>query len=116
MSESFELIVKPWGSEELIEVNGNYVLKKLQMNKGHRCSLQYHRVKHETIYVLVGQLQVSTGTSQESIENLILSAGDSLVIKPGVIHRMEALEASEYLEASTPELDDVVRLSDDYKR
>ena len=29
---------------------------------------------------------------------------------------MEAIEDSIYLEASTPEMDDVVRLEDDYKR
>ena len=42
-----KIIQKPWGQEELIEVNANYMLKKLTMKKGHRCSLQYHNIKKE---------------------------------------------------------------------
>ena len=45
------VIKKPWGQEELIEINNNYVVKRLTMNKGHQCSLQYHEEKHDTIYV-----------------------------------------------------------------
>ena len=47
MNKNF--IKKPWGSEELISNNKNYVLKRLFMKKGHRCSLQYHKKKHETV-------------------------------------------------------------------
>ena len=35
---------------------------------------------------------------------------------PGEIHTIEALEDSDVLEVSTPEVDDVVRLSDSYGR
>ena len=41
-------IIKPWGSEELLEVNSEYVMKRLYMKKGHQCSLQYHEEKSET--------------------------------------------------------------------
>ena len=59
MSKNF--ISKPWGSEELIEVNENYVVKKLYMKKGHQCSLQYHENKHETVYVLDGEIKLTVG-------------------------------------------------------
>ena len=39
------LILKPWGSERILEKNKNYVLKKLEMKKNKRCSLQYHKKK-----------------------------------------------------------------------
>ena len=43
--------------------------------------------------------------------------GDILVIKPKEVHRMKAIdEDCVYLESSTTELDDVVRLEDDYRK
>lgn len=107
---------KPWGREELIEHNDKYVMKKLVMNKGHACSLQYHEYKHETMYILSGKLKITFGNSEEELEEKILNPDDSIVIPVGVIHRAEALEDSVYLESSTPELDDVIRLKDDYNR
>jgi len=46
----------------------------------------------------------------------LLQPGDSMRIRPGTIHRMVALTDCDVLEASTPELDDVVRLEDRYGR
>ena len=109
-------IDKPWGKEELIEVNDRYIMKKLTMLKGHRCSLQYHEYKCETIYVLSGQLRIIYGPDMENLDSKIFTAGETITLVPGVVHRMESVEDSVYLEASTPELDDVVRLVDDYKR
>lgn len=109
-------IEKPWGKEEVIEINDRYMMKKLTMWKGHRCSLQYHKVKCETIYVLSGQLRIYFGHSQEKLESRIFCSGETITIIPGVVHRMEGVEDSVYLEASTPEMDDVVRLVDDYQR
>ena len=86
------------------------------MWKGHRCSLQYHKIKCETIYVLSGQLRIFFGPSMEKLESRIFGSGETLTLIPGVVHRMEGVEDSVYLEASTPEMDDVVRLVDDYKR
>ena len=109
-------IKKPWGSEELILLNKNYCLKKLKMLKGHRCSLQFHKKKHETIYVLKGALKVIFGKNKKELKEKILKKDATIIIEPGVIHRMEAVKDAIYLEASTPQLKDVVRLSDDYKR
>ncbi len=109
-------IIKPWGKEVLIEHNCRYVVKKLFMNKGHRCSLQYHKKKHETIYVLQGKLKIYSGVDIDKLYEKIYLANETISLEPGIIHRMEAVEDSIYLEASTPELDDVVRISDDYAR
>jgi mannose-6-phosphate isomerase len=92
------------------------MMKKLTMWKGHRCSLQYHNIKCETIYILSGQLCIYSGPSQDQLESRVFGPGETITLTPRVIHRMEAVEDSVYLEASTPEMDDVVRLFDDYQR
>jgi mannose-6-phosphate isomerase len=115
MSE-YQVIEKPWGREEVVEINDRYMVKKLTMWKDHRCSLQYHNIKCETIYVLSGQLRIYTGTSKDDLQSRIYTAGETITLSPGVVHRMEGVEDSVYLEASTPEMEDVVRLVDDYQR
>lgn len=111
-----QTIEKPWGKEEVIEINDRYMMKKLTMWQGHRCSMQYHNYKCETIYVVSGQLRIYSGTKHENIGSRVFETGETITIKPGTVHRMEAVTDSVYLEASTPEMDDVVRLSDDYNR
>lgn len=111
-----KIILKPWGSEEILSHNNRYVLKKLTMKKGKRCSLQYHRKKHETVYVISGKLKVTIGKSLKRMKSLSLKKNQSLILEPFIYHRMEGLEKTVYLEASTPQLSDVVRISDDYNR
>ena len=109
-------IKKPWGKEEIVELNNKYMLKKLTMKKGHRCSLQYHNKKKETIYVLSGKLCIFYGKNKKRLKSKIFYPNMSVTINPGIVHRMMAVKDSVYLEASTPQNHDVVRLSDDYKR
>ena len=111
-----QVIEKPWGREEVIEINDKYMVKKLTMWKDHRCSLQMHNYKKETIYVLEGQLRIISGPNQKNLTEKIYTPGQTITIPPGEVHRMEGVEDSIYLEASTPEMDDVVRLVDDYNR
>lgn len=111
-----EIIEKPWGKEEVVEINDNYMVKRLTMLQGHRCSLQYHKMKKETIYILSGELKIEVGEDKENLTSRIYSPGDSITLRPGIIHRMEGITDAVYLEASTPEMNDVIRISDDYKR
>lgn len=110
------VIEKPWGREEVIEINPSYMVKKLTMWKGHRCSLQYHERKRETIYVLSGRLRIISGPDMKELSSREFGPGESITLPQGVVHRMEGVEDCVYLEASTPEMDDVVRISDDYNR
>ena len=112
----YKFIEKPWGSEEILEINEQYMLKRLTMKKDHRCSLQYHNKKCETIYVVSGELKIIKGTNAENLEVQIYKQGETVTITPKIIHRMEGVTDCIYLEASTPETDDTVRLSDDYNR
>ena len=109
-------IKKPWGSEEVLEINDHYMVKKLTMYKDHRCSLQYHNNKKETIYVLSGLLRIYLGASKDELSEKVYGPNETITLEPGLVHRMEGIEDCIYLEASTPEMDDVVRLADDYNR
>lgn len=111
-----KIIEKPWGKEEILEINNKYMFKRLTMHKGHRCSLQYHLEKIETIFVLEGKLDILSGDNKNLLSSKIYESGQFITLKPGKIHRMEAIENCIYLEASTPEIEDVVRIEDDYKR
>ena len=112
-----EIIEKPWGMEEVIEINDLYMMKKLTMYAGHRCSIQYHNLKKETIYVLSGKLRIYYGESVDELRNSIFCSGDSITIPPKQVHRMEAVGSScTYLESSSVHLKDVIRLEDDYSR
>jgi len=106
-------VEKPWGHEIRWAINDKYLGKILHINAGQRLSLQYHEVKDETIYVLEGTLIVH---GKDNIT--ILDQGDSLRIQPGTIHRFCAPPSDhvKLVEVSTPEIDDVVRLEDDYGR
>ncbi len=107
-----KVIEKPWGREEILEVNSCYMVKRLFMKSGSRCSLQYHKNKRETIVVISGTLLIA----RNHIEDITLYPGDYLTIIAGQKHRMEGVTDVIYLEASTPEQDDVVRIRDDYGR
>ena len=109
-------IIKPWGYELLIEKNKRYMVKKLFMKKGHRCSLQFHKKKIETIFIISGNLKIFYGKNKNKLNYKTFKPQNTITINPKTIHRMQAVSDCVYLEASTPEITDVVRLSDDYKR
>jgi len=108
-------VEKPWGYELIWARTDRYVGKILHVRKGHALSLQYHRTKDETVHLLSGRLELQTGDGAD-LDRRVLQPGESFHITPGLRHRMTALEDSDVLEASTPELDDVVRLEDRYGR
>ena len=113
-------IEKPWGYEIVWAKTEIYVGKILKINPGGRLSRQYHAEKEETIYVNNGVLHLETGPNYQGdlIRKVKLYPGESFHIKPGLVHRFCAgKDASvELVEVSTPQLDDVIRLEDDYSR
>lgn len=109
-------VEKPWGYELIWARTERYVGKVIHINAGQALSLQYHEKKDETIHVLRGVLKFSVGGSREALEVLTMNEGESYHVTPGTVHRMEAVTDVDLLEASTPELTDVVRLEDRYGR
>lgn len=108
---------KPWGHEEVFAlVPGRFCGKAIHIDAGHALSLQYHERKEETISVQSGRLAVEVGLDEADLEQFELAPGESIHLRPGVRHRVTALVDTVMLEASTTELDDVVRLEDRYGR
>ena len=110
-------VEKPWGHEIWWAQTDRYVGKVLHVKAGHRLSLQYHERKDETIYVLAGTMVFEHGAPGEApLRRITLEPGEAFHITPGMRHRMIAETDCDIVEASTPELDDVVRLEDRYGR
>jgi mannose-6-phosphate isomerase len=108
---------KPWGYELLWSHTEHYAGKVIHIEPGHRLSLQYHDHKHESILVIRGRLLLTLGADEHS-RVVELGEGESADIPAGMVHRFEAPPDSsvDLIEVSTPQLDDVVRLADDYER
>lgn len=107
---------KPWGSELIWAVTEGYAGKVITIHEGKRLSLQYHREKVESILVIEGRLLLHLEGDDGDIEIHTLEEGDFAHIPRGRTHRFEAAVDTRLIEVSTPELDDVVRIEDDYGR
>jgi mannose-6-phosphate isomerase len=110
-------VPKPWGHETIWAANELYVGKILHIKAGNKLSVQYHVQKDETVYLLAGELKyyVQLEGSDRPVD-MKLAVGEAFRITPNTIHYMEAVTDCDVLEASTPHLDDVVRLQDAYGR
>ena len=109
-------VEKPWGHELIWAHTDRYVGKVLVIEAGKRLSLQRHEVKDESIYVTSGRLRLSLEDEDGTVHVEELTAGAHRHVPTGRIHRYEAIERTELMEVSTPELDDVVRIEDDFGR
>jgi mannose-6-phosphate isomerase len=103
---------KPWGYEILFALTDKYAGKIIYVKEGHRLSLQKHAVKDETIWLHRGLAEVTVKGDTFKVSGNAME----FRIDPGVVHRIKALTDCEFIEVSTPELDDVIRLEDDYGR
>ena len=111
-----KVVEKPWGRETWVAHTDRYALKIIEFRKGSRSSLQYHEKKHEHIYVDAGTLHAEQEGEGGQLRTLMLRPGEVIENRPGQKHRITALDDVRLIEVSTPELDDVVRVEDDYGR
>ena len=110
-------VEKPWGWELIWADAEAYAGKILFVRAGESLSLQFHREKDESWYVESGRAKLELGEAgQEALDEEVVTAGACFRYRPGTVHRITALEDTTILEASTPHLDDVVRLEDRYGR
>jgi mannose-6-phosphate isomerase len=107
---------KPWGYELLFALTPQYAGKVLFVKKGYRLSLQYHKEKDESQYLMQGKVRFTVQPQSGNLTETVAGAGFCLHLPPMTIHRIEALEDATILEVSTTQLSDVVRLQDDYGR
>lgn len=117
MGEVPRRVEKPWGHELIWAHSDRYVGKILHVKAGCLLSVQYHHQKDETMHVLSGELILRTWPSRDAAPvERPFRAGESVHIPAPTIHQIEAVTDSDVLEASTPELDDLVRITDRYGR
>lgn len=92
--------IKSWGYEEWIVNNDLYCGKRLhfEVDPGGCTSMHFHMKKHETMYVERGRFKI-TVIDQGEVQPVdhILNQGDSLVIEPGIIHRITNLKRNSVL-------------------
>jgi mannose-6-phosphate isomerase-like protein (cupin superfamily) len=109
-------VEKPWGWELIWALTDDYCGKLLFVRAGHSLSLQYHEVKDESWYVQEGRAELLLGERGQDATRREIWPGDAFRFNPGTVHRVRALEDTTILEVSTPQLEDVVRIEDDYGR
>ncbi len=107
---------KPWGYELRWAITPLYVGKLIHIDAGKRLSLQYHVEKDESLFIVSGTLDLLLQNEQGVDEVHRLTAGMSARVLPGRRHRFMAVEDVDLLEVSSPQIDDVVRLEDDFGR
>lgn len=109
-----EYVSKPWGYEIIWAKTNNYVGKQITIAAGHRLSTQYHQFKEETIFIISGHMTLEL----QGCFEIVLKPGETYHIEPGIIHRFCANKGEDVhlIEVSTPHLNDVVRMEDDYGR
>src|SRR5919201_381954 len=104
---------KPWGWELVWAQTDRYVGKVLFVKAGESLSLQFHRVKDESWLVQDGRAKLELGSAGDAVlKEEVIAPGATFRFRPGTVHRVTALEDTTIIEASTPQLGDVVRLDD----
>jgi mannose-6-phosphate isomerase len=112
-----ERVEKPWGHELIWAKTDAYAGKILFIRAGQALSLQFHREKDESWYVLEGRAELELGDVGQAVTKTeVVAAGGAFRFRPGTVHRIRAIEDTTILEVSTPQLDDIVRLEDAYGR
>jgi mannose-6-phosphate isomerase len=110
-------VEKPWGYELIWALSEAYAGKLLSVNAGQELSLQFHKEKDESWYVLEGRAELELAAAGEKVTSKeVVTPGSAFRFTPGTVHRIRALENTVIIEVSTPQLDDVVRLDDSYGR
>ncbi len=115
MRADIKRVDKPWGYELRFVRTERYAGKVLFIKAGSQLSLQYHDEKDEAFLVQSGQLELVLGKGDEQ-EAITLGPDEAWHVSPGTVHRFRAVTDCMLFEVSTPELEDVVRLEDDFGR
>ncbi len=115
-----KLVIKPWGFEIWIAdgSEGSYAFKIIGLKNGTKTSLQYHKEKREHNFILSGKaiLYYEDKDTGEIVSSQELGPGHIIYVNPPGVHRIEALTDLILIEASSPQLDDVIRIQDDTDR
>ena len=112
----YKVVHKPWGKEEWLELNDAYCYKRIYINAGYKTSYQYHKFKKETNYIIEGKAEIWLEDDKGVVNKQIMKAGDFFNVIPPRKHRVIAISDIILQEVSTPEVDDVYRINDEFNR
>jgi len=112
----YKVVHKPWGKEEWLALNKFYCYKRIYINAGYKTSFQYHEFKHETNYIIKGEAEVWLENDEGVIVKKMMKAGDFFDVVPPKKHRVIAITDIILQEVSTPHVDDVFRINDEFNR
>jgi NDP-sugar pyrophosphorylase family protein/mannose-6-phosphate isomerase-like protein (cupin superfamily) len=112
----YKVVHKPWGKEEWLELNDAYCYKRIYINAGYKTSYQYHEFKKETNYIIDGTAEVWLENDEGVVEKKIMKAGEFFNVTPPKKHRVIAITDIILQEVSTPHVDDVFRIDDEFHR
>jgi len=111
-----KVVRKPWGKEEWLEFNDQYCYKRIYLNAGERTSFQYHEKKKETNYIISGEAEIWLEDDAGEIQKTKMGVNEFFTVVPPRKHRVVALTDLILQEVSTPEVDDVFRIQDEWGR
>ena len=111
-----KVVHKPWGKEEWLELNDAYCYKRIYINAGYKTSYQYHEFKRETNYIIEGTAEIWLENEEGIVEKKIMKAGEYFNVAPPRKHRVIAITDIILQEVSTPHVDDVIRINDEFNR
>lgn len=111
-----KMVLKPWGHEVVFAITKDYVGKVIHIKANHQLSLQFHKVKEKTLYLQSGELRLLMENPSGEMKEYLCKVGQSFHVPPNRKHRIIAQQDSVVFEVSTPYLDDIVRLEDNYGR
>jgi len=108
--------IRPWGRWTVLGHGEGYKVKRIEVNPGHRLSLQFHHHRSEHWIVVSGTAKVTIGGRSEYVH-----AQESTFVPAGTSHRIEnpgpnLLTIIEIQSGSYLGEDDIVRVQDDYGR
>lgn len=112
----YKVVHKPWGKEEWLALNDAYCYKRIYINAGYKTSYQYHKFKQETNYIIEGTAEVWLENDEGVVEKKIMKAGEFFDVNPPKKHRVIAITDIILQEVSTPHVDDVFRIDDEFNR
>lgn len=106
LRSAFAVVEKAWGAELHIVNNDKYCMKYLMMWRGGRLGRHFHKIKHETFFIVGGNVEATVGDKVSH-----LSDGHKLEIPIGAEHTLLAYRNTAILEVSTHDyVDDSYRL------
>jgi choline kinase/mannose-6-phosphate isomerase-like protein (cupin superfamily) len=109
-------VFKPWGKEVWLELNDRYCYKRIYLNAGTKTSYQYHQHKLETNYIISGEAEIWLEDDNGVVQKTLMGTDGHFTVLPFKKHRVVAITDVVLQEVSTPEVDDVIRIEDDFSR